>query len=114
MKPELRAAIDALGPEAGRIFTEIYTDAAAGGEGSLSGLQISVKDNIDVAGYTTAAASLVFRDHAPAREDAPVVARLRAAGAVIFAKTNMSEFAYSTHGINAHTGMPAIRMTPKV
>jgi aspartyl-tRNA(Asn)/glutamyl-tRNA(Gln) amidotransferase subunit A len=107
MKPELRAAIDALGPEAQRIFTEIYPDAAAGARGPLSGLQISVKDNIDVAGYTTAAASRVFRDHAPAGADAPVVARLRAAGAMIFAKTNMSEFAYSTHGINAHHGMPA-------
>ncbi|HEX3849300.1 MAG TPA: amidase family protein [Steroidobacteraceae bacterium] len=107
MKQELRAALDALGPESGRIFTQIFPDAAASSEGALSGLQISVKDNIDVAGYTTAAASWVFRDHAPAREDAPVVQRLRAAGAVIFAKTNMSEFAYSTHGINAHYGMPA-------
>jgi aspartyl-tRNA(Asn)/glutamyl-tRNA(Gln) amidotransferase subunit A len=107
MTPELRAAIDALGPESHRIFTETYPDAAGAPGGPLSGLQISVKDNIDVAGHTTAAASLVFRDHPPAGADAPVVARLRKAGALIFAKTNMSEFAYSTHGINAHHGMPA-------
>jgi aspartyl-tRNA(Asn)/glutamyl-tRNA(Gln) amidotransferase subunit A len=42
----------------------------------------------------------------PAAADAPVVRRLRAAGAVIVAKTNMTEFAYSGIGANPHFGTP--------
>src|SRR5438105_1986179 len=42
----------------------------------------------------------------PAAIDAPVVRRLRAAGAVIVAKTNMTEFAFSILGINPHYGTP--------
>jgi amidase/aspartyl-tRNA(Asn)/glutamyl-tRNA(Gln) amidotransferase subunit A len=43
---------------------------------------------------------------APAREDAPAVARLRAAGAAFIGRTNMSEFAFSGVGINPHHGTP--------
>src|SRR5262249_45553547 len=55
---------------------------------------------------TTTAASQVYRGRPPAAEDAPVVKRLRDAGADVFAKTTMSEFAYSTHGINPYFGTP--------
>jgi len=74
--------------------------------GPLSGLSISIKDNIDVAGVTTTAASMAFRSRPPAKEDAAIVKRLCSAGALVFAKTNMSEFAYSTLGVNAHYGTP--------
>ncbi|WP_025514990.1 amidase, partial [Bordetella trematum] len=47
------------------------------------------------------------RAEAPASADAEVVRRLRAAGAVIVGKTNMSEFAYSGLGLNPHYGTPA-------
>ena len=60
----------------------------------------------DVAGEPTRAGSKVLADAPPATADAPVVRRLRAAGAVIVAKTNMSEFAFSGVGVNPHYGTP--------
>jgi len=45
-------------------------------------------------------------DRPPAERDAPVVARLRAAGAVLIGRTNMTEFAFSGVGINPHYGTP--------
>ena len=72
----------------------------------LSGIPISVKDLFDVAGSTTTAGSLVLKRNPPASHDAPVVARLRAAGAVIVGSTNMTEFAMGGLGINPHYGTP--------
>jgi aspartyl-tRNA(Asn)/glutamyl-tRNA(Gln) amidotransferase subunit A len=74
--------------------------------GPLAGIPVSIKDLFDVAGETTTAGSKVLRDAPPATKDAPIVARLRAAGAVIVGKTNMTEFAYSGVGINPHYGTP--------
>ncbi len=74
--------------------------------GPLAGIPISVKDLFDVAGEATTAGSVVLAGAAPAAADAPVVARLRAAGAVITGKTNMTEFAYSGIGVNPHYGTP--------
>ncbi|EYS92841.1 amidase [Cupriavidus sp. SK-4] len=73
----------------------------------LAGLPVSVKDLYDVAGEVTSAASLVRKDAAPAAADATVVARLRAAGAALVGRTNMTEFAFSGVGINPHYGTPA-------
>ncbi|EON20475.1 amidase [Cupriavidus necator H16] len=73
----------------------------------LAGLPVSVKDLYDVAGEVTSAASLVRKDAAPATADATVVARLRAAGAALVGRTNMTEFAFSGVGINPHYGTPA-------
>lgn len=72
----------------------------------LAGLPVSVKDLFDIAGQVTTAGSTVLRDAAPAAADAPVVARLRAAGAVIVGRTNMTEFAFSGLGVNPHYGTP--------
>ena len=80
--------------------------------GPLDGAMVSIKDLFDVAGETTTAGSVLLADAAPARADAPVVARLRRAGAVILGKTNMSEFAFSGLGLNPHYGTPGNAADP--
>jgi aspartyl-tRNA(Asn)/glutamyl-tRNA(Gln) amidotransferase subunit A len=76
--------------------------------GPLDGVIVSIKDLFDVAGEPTRAGSKILADEAPpATADAPVVRRLRAAGAVIVAKTNMTEFALGAIGANPHFGTPA-------
>lgn len=102
------------------VFTKLYPDAArAAGEHAdamraagveispLAGLPVSIKDLIDVAGETTLAGSTVLKDSPVAKSDAPVVKRLRIAGAAIIGKTNMTEFAFSGVGLNPHYGTPA-------
>jgi aspartyl-tRNA(Asn)/glutamyl-tRNA(Gln) amidotransferase subunit A len=84
-------------------------DARAGAGlslGPLDGAIVSIKDLFDVAGEPTRAGSKILADALPAAADAPAVRRLRAAGAVIIAKTNMSEFARTGLGINSHYGTP--------
>ncbi len=73
--------------EAGRL------DAARRHDLPLWGTPIGVKDIIDVAAMPTTAASRVLAGNV-AIADAPIVARLRAAGAVVLGKTNTQEFAY--------------------
>jgi aspartyl-tRNA(Asn)/glutamyl-tRNA(Gln) amidotransferase subunit A len=72
----------------------------------LAGIPVSIKNLCDVAEETTLAGSRALDDAPAAEEDAPVVARLRAAGAVIVGSTNMSEFAFSGVGFNPHYGTP--------
>ena len=72
--------------------------------GPLHGVALGVKDLIDVAGLPTRAGSHVLADAPPAAADAPVVARLRAAGAVVVAKLHTHEFAYGPTGDVAATG----------
>ena len=75
--------------------------------GPLDGTILSIKDLFDVAGEVTRVGSKVFAEEGkPATADAPVVRRLRAGGAVVVAKTNMSEFAYTGIGANPHFGTP--------
>jgi aspartyl-tRNA(Asn)/glutamyl-tRNA(Gln) amidotransferase subunit A len=80
--------------------------------GPLDGTIVSIKDLFDVAGEPTTAGSALLRAAAPALRDAPVVARLRRAGALIIGKTNMSEFAFSGLGLNPHYGTPANAVDP--
>jgi aspartyl-tRNA(Asn)/glutamyl-tRNA(Gln) amidotransferase subunit A len=61
--------------------------------GTLHGIPIALKDNIDTAGIRTTAASELFKDRVPS-EDAEVVRRLQNAGAILLGKTNLQEFAY--------------------
>lgn len=60
--------------------------------GVLEGLPVLVKDNVDVAGLPTTAGSIALERNVPA-SDSPAAAKLRAAGAVLLGKTNLSEFA---------------------
>lgn len=111
--------IQAPGGEGARAFTRVYdAQARAAARASdglraeglarspLDGLPVSIKDLFDVAGETTLAGSVARESEPAATADAPVVQRLRAAGAVIVGKTNMTEFAFSGLGINPHYGTP--------
>ena len=71
--------------------------------GPLHGIPLAVKDNVDTLGADTTAGSRILEGSRP-REDAPLVARLREAGAVIMGKTNMDEFAYGFTTENRHYG----------
>ncbi|KZL05119.1 Glutamyl-tRNA(Gln) amidotransferase subunit A [Pseudovibrio axinellae] len=72
----------------------------------LHGLTVSIKDLIDEKGIVTSAGSAFLRSRAPACEDAKIVSQLRAAGAVPFGRTNMSEMGCSGLGLNPHYGTP--------
>ena len=75
--------------------------------GPFDGTILSIKDLFDVAGEPTRAGSKILAEEAaPAKADAAIVRRLREAGAVIVAKTNMTEFAFSGIGANPHFGTP--------
>ncbi|MCE2566046.1 AtzE family amidohydrolase [Komagataeibacter sp. FNDCF1] len=94
-----------LGPAAVAQAEEVDKAVAAGRDpGPLAGVPFGVKDLFDVCGEVTTAGSIVLRDNLPATQDATVVARLRAAGAVPVATLNMDEFAYGFSTENAHTG----------
>lgn len=67
--------------------------------GPLAGIPVGIKDVTEVAGLRTTYGSPLYRDHAP-DEDALVVQRLRAAGAVIIGKTNTPEFAAGGNTFN--------------
>jgi aspartyl-tRNA(Asn)/glutamyl-tRNA(Gln) amidotransferase subunit A len=72
----------------------------------LAGEVLAVKACYDVAGWVTHAGSAVLAGEPPATADAPIVAALRAAGAILFAQTNMTEFAYGALGLNRTFGTP--------
>ena len=93
---ELRAFIAVTADAALAAAREADREFRAGYDrGPLQGIPISLKDLIDVAGVPTTAGSRVTGDR-PARVDAVVTARLKAAGAVLVGKTNLHEFAFGT------------------
>lgn len=113
-----RCLAAAAAPAAAGVFTRLTPDLArraareadaaqrAGRAlGPLAGLPVTVKDLYDLAGQPTPAGSR-FDDEPPALEDAVAVRRLKAAGAAILGRTNMSEFAFSGVGLNPHHGTP--------
>lgn len=73
----------------------------------FAGIPIAIKDLFDVAGEVTRAGSRILANEAPALRDAPVIARLRAAGFIFIGRNTMTEFAFSGLGLNPHYGTPA-------
>jgi aspartyl-tRNA(Asn)/glutamyl-tRNA(Gln) amidotransferase subunit A len=74
--------------------------------GRYAGIPIALKDLFDIAGEPTPAGSAVLADAPPAAANAPVVARMLAAGFIPMGRVNMTEFAFSGLGINPHYGTP--------
>ena len=95
-QPRLNAFIRVMADEARRDAEAADRELAAGRDrGPLHGVPIAVKDLIDIKGVPTTAASRVRERHVAAA-DAPVIARVRDAGAVLIGKTNLDEFAFGT------------------
>jgi amidase len=109
------AVIDRVNPKLNAIVTlaenEARAAARAAGEavrrrepvGPLHGLPIGIKDVTLTAGIRTTFGSPLYKDNIP-QEDAEVVRRLKAAGAIVLAKTNTPEFATGANTVNALFG----------
>jgi Asp-tRNA(Asn)/Glu-tRNA(Gln) amidotransferase A subunit family amidase len=85
--------------EAGALKAAAAFDANDNKDKPLGGVPIVIKDNIEVAGLPCSAGTPALKNYVP-RADAPVVAKLRAAGAVIIGKTSMHELAFGISGYN--------------
>ena len=80
--------------------------------GPLAGVPFAVKNLFDVPGLPTLAGSKINRDRRPPARDAPLIARLEAAGAVLVGALNMGEYAYDFTGENIHDGAVAQSARP--
>ncbi|HEY3785435.1 MAG TPA: amidase family protein [Steroidobacteraceae bacterium] len=104
-------AISALNPAAIGVAKQLDAQlqtAAAGPRGALFCVPILVKDNIDTRGLATTGGSVALAHNVPT-QDAFIVRHLEAAGAIVLAKTNMAEWAFSprdsvssSHGVTAN------------
>lgn len=116
---------NAVSPQARHVFTRLMPETARAEAdaadlrrkaglslGPLDGRIVSIKDLFDVAGEITTAGSIILKQRPPAIADAPVIAALRRAGAILIGRTNMSEFAFSGIGLNPHYGTPGNAADP--
>jgi Asp-tRNA(Asn)/Glu-tRNA(Gln) amidotransferase A subunit family amidase len=95
----------ALDPRARDVAAALDRERAAQGpRGPLHGIPLVIKDNYQTIGMPTEAGSLTLRGFSP-EEDAELVRRLRAAGAVILGKTNMHEYAYGVESVGSAFGV---------
>ncbi len=94
-----------LAPDAARAAADVADKAAAEGRwlGLLHGMPMAVKDCIDTAGLRTTSGSTFFEHHVP-NDDAPVVARLRQAGAVLVGKATLQELCFGIRSVNPISG----------
>lgn len=100
VNPALNAIVT-LDPEAALEAARAAERAVTAGTrlGPLHGLPVAVKDSEPVRGMRTTWGSLLYKDHVPAADDPPV-ARIRAAGGIPFAKTNLPEFGAGANTVN--------------
>jgi len=106
--PAINAFTDIVGGRA-RAHAEALDKRLAQGRDAvdalpLAGVPFAVKNLFDVAGLTTRAGSMIEREKAPAVVDAPLVARLERAGAILVGALNMDEYAYGFTTENSHDG----------
>ncbi|MBT5664044.1 MAG: amidase [Rhodospirillaceae bacterium] len=103
-------AVTAKGYDRARTEARAAEDAVMRGDelGVLHGLPLAVKDLLDTEGLLTTYGSLLFKDNVPDKDES-IVANLRAAGAIVFCKTNTPEFgagANTTNLVWGPTGNP--------
>ena len=102
--PQLNAFITVTAEQALQQAREAEAEIQRGRwRGPLHGMPLALKDLIDTAGIRTTAASAVFKNRIPT-EDAEVVRRLKAAGAVLLGKLNLHEFAYGGTSVPSYFG----------
>ena len=105
--------------EGSRAFIKVHADQARAmadaadalrkvgrSPGRYAGIPIAVQELVEIAGEPTPAGSAVLADAPSAGANAPVVARMLAAGFIPMGRVNMTEFAFSGLGINPHYGTP--------
>src|SRR5437868_12723127 len=102
--PELRAFITPPGAAARRQAQRAAERIARRDTGALAGVPIAIKDLFATRGVRTTVGSKILRDWQPGA-DAAVVTRLRKAGAIVFGKTNLHEFAYGVSNANPWWGI---------
>jgi aspartyl-tRNA(Asn)/glutamyl-tRNA(Gln) amidotransferase subunit A len=102
--PKVNAFITVMKEYALQQARELGAEQSAGRFRSpLHGIPIALKDNMDTAGVRTTAASAVFDERVPT-EDAEVVRRLKAAGAILIGKANLHEFAFGGTSVTSYYG----------
>ncbi|WP_245651505.1 amidase [Streptosporangium amethystogenes] len=100
VNPEVNAIVTLTAERARREAEEADRDLARGHwRGPLHGLPVAHKDLADTAGIRTTYGSPLFADHVP-DTDAPIVRRMREAGAITVGKTNTPEFGTGSHTVN--------------
>lgn len=104
-----RQRVAAQTTETRHVFTQLFSEDVLPEtlpDTPLAGALVSIKDLLDVKGYTTRAGTVFMAKNPVAEWDAEVVARLRNIGCVLVGHTNMTELAYSGLGLNPHYGTP--------
>ena len=102
--PRLNAFVRVMTDDARRQAEELDRELLAGRDrGPLHGVPVAIKDLVDVKDLPTTAASRVREGHRAAA-DAPVIAHLRQAGAILIGKANLDEFAFGTTSENSAFG----------
>jgi aspartyl-tRNA(Asn)/glutamyl-tRNA(Gln) amidotransferase subunit A len=105
LDPRLNSYISVQPDQARQAAGEAEAEITRGAwRGPLHGVPVGIKDLFDVAGVATTFGSKILRDNV-APSDATVVARLKAAGAVILGKHNLHEFAFGITSENPHFGV---------
>src|SRR5262249_54263566 len=104
VNPKVNAVVTLVADRAMADALRADEQTARGGSlGVLHGLPVAHKDLVDTAGIRTTRGSRIFQNNVPTR-DAPIVTRLRAAGAITCGKTNTPEFGAGSQTFNAVFG----------
>jgi aspartyl-tRNA(Asn)/glutamyl-tRNA(Gln) amidotransferase subunit A len=104
VNPKINAAVTLAAEDALQAAAAADKAVASGAKlGLLHGVLFTAKDSIDTAGVLTQRGSPIFKGRI-AKTDSTSVARLKSAGAILLAKTNLPEFSYSTETDNLLTG----------